>query len=280
MIVNQTLQDNFIRTDEAELAKAKVKFKGKHRIIDKAEARLAENHFWATLTNFSDRWVHIQEDVVKRYERLLQGGVWCQVDLVYNELEDQKPLRPFYVKALKPIQVATFDLDDYVAGRARFSRDEWLDLLVRSVGLEPSHYDLRAKLLTLTLIPMVERNYNLIELGPWGRASRSSTASSHPTPSSYPVARSPFPSCSRTTRPGGSACSATGTSSRSTRSLRSSCPTRPSSRCSRTTWSPARSRVDAMLSSPRPRRCSSATPVGRTPSSYATPTCSLTCRRQ
>ena len=169
LVVNQTLQDNFIRPDEAELAKAKVKFKGEHRIIDKVEARLADNRFWATLSNFNDKWVHIQEDVVKRYERLLQGGVWCQIDLLYNELEDEKPLRPFYIKALKPIQVAAFDLDDYLAGRARLSRDEWLDLLVRSIGLEASRYDLRSKLVALTrLIPMVERNYNLIELGPWG----------------------------------------------------------------------------------------------------------------
>jgi ATP-dependent Lon protease len=168
-VVNQTLQENFIRPDEAQLTRAKVKFKGEHRIIDKVDARLAENRFWATLVNFNDRWVHIQEDVVKRYERLLQGGVWCQLDLMYNELEDEKPLRPFYIKALKPIQVAAFDIDNYLAGRAQFSRNEWLDLLVRSIGLEATQYDLRSKLVALTrLIPMVERNYNLIELGPWG----------------------------------------------------------------------------------------------------------------
>jgi len=124
LVVNQTLQDNFIRPDEAELAKAKVKFKGDYRIIDKVEARLADNRFWATLTNFNDKWVHIQDDVVQRYERLLQGGVWCQLDLTYNELEDEKPLRPFYIKALKPIQLAAFDVDGYVTGRAAFSRDE------------------------------------------------------------------------------------------------------------------------------------------------------------
>jgi len=169
LVVNQTLQDNFIRPDEAELAKAKVKFKGDYRIIDKVEARLADNRFWATLTNFNDKWVHIQDDVVQRYERLLQGGVWCQLDLTYNELEDEKPLRPFYIKALKPIQLAAFDVDGYVTGRAAFSRDEWIDLLVRSLGLEATHFDQRGKFLALTrLIPMVERNYNLIELGPWG----------------------------------------------------------------------------------------------------------------
>jgi len=169
VVVNDTIQEHIIRPDEAELAKAKVKFKGEHRIIDKVEVRLSDNRFWATLTNFNDRWVHIQDEVVKRYERLLQGGIWCQLDLLYNELEDEKPLRPFYIKALKPIQVAAFDIESYLVGRAKFSRDEWLDLLIRSIGLEASQYDLRGKLVALTrLIPMVERNYNLIELGPWG----------------------------------------------------------------------------------------------------------------
>ena len=169
IVVDDTIQEHIIRPDEAELAKAKVKFKGEHRIIDKVEVRLSDNRFWATLMNFNDKWVHIQDEVVKRYERLLQGGVWCQLDLLYNELEDEKPLRPFYIKALKPIQVAAFDIESYIAGRAQFTRDEWFDLLIRSIGLEASQYDLRGKLVALTrLIPMVERNYNLIELGPWG----------------------------------------------------------------------------------------------------------------
>lgn len=169
LVVNQALVDNFIRPDEAELAKSKVKLKGQHRLIDKVEVRLVEGRFWATLANFNDKWVHVQEDVVKKYERLVQGGVWCQLDLVFNELEDERPLRPFYIQALKPIQVAAFDFDAYVVARKKFSRDEWLDLIMRSIGLEPSAYDFRGKLVAITrLIPMVERNFNLIELGPWG----------------------------------------------------------------------------------------------------------------
>ena len=84
LVVNDTIQEHIIRPDEAELAKAKVKFKGEHRIIDKVEVRLSDNRFWATLTNFNDKWVHIQDEVVKRYDRLLQGGIWCQLDLLYN----------------------------------------------------------------------------------------------------------------------------------------------------------------------------------------------------
>jgi ATP-dependent Lon protease len=170
-VVNQTLQENFIRPDESEQAKAKLKQKGKHRIIDKVDVRLvaSEDKFWAHLSSFGDKFVNIPESLVYKYERLLGGGVWCQLDLLYNA-DDEVPLkRPFYIGGLKPIQVAAFDLDEYVAARQRFSRDEWLDLMTRSIGLEPTHYDLRGKLLAiLRLLPMVERNYNLIELGPWG----------------------------------------------------------------------------------------------------------------
>ena len=170
-VVNQTLAENFIRPDEAEKAKASLKRRGQHRIIDKVTVRLvaSEDKYWAELANFGDRYVHIPEDYVYRYERLLQGGVWCQVDLLYDASEEEAHKRPFFVKGLRPIQVASFDMADYVAGRAQFDRDEWLDLVVRSIGLEPGHFDTRRKLLFVTrLIPMVERNYNLIELGPWG----------------------------------------------------------------------------------------------------------------
>ena len=170
-VVNQTLQENFIRPDESEQAKARLKRKGQHRLIDKVDVRLvaSEDKFWAHLSSFGDKYVHISEDVVYKYERLLGGGVWCQLDLLYNADDDEPQKRPFYIRALKPIQVAAFDMEEYVAARARFTRDEWLDLVTRSIGLEPAHYDLRGKLLaTLRLLPMVERNYNLIELGPWG----------------------------------------------------------------------------------------------------------------
>lgn len=171
LVVNQTLQDNFIRPDESEVAKARAKQHGQLRLIDKIDVRLlaSDDKFWAHLQNFNDRHVHIPEELVYKYERLLQGGAWCQVDLIYNPIDETGPRSPFYIRALKPIQVAAFDLDQYVTGRGAFSRDAWLDLIVRSIGLEPSELDLRTKLLTvLRLVPMAERNYNLIELGPWG----------------------------------------------------------------------------------------------------------------
>jgi ATP-dependent Lon protease len=170
-VVNQSLRENFIRPDESEKAKAELKRKGQHRLIDKVDVRLvpSEDKFWAHLSNFGDKFVNIPEDVVYKYDRLLGGGAWCQLDLLYNVSDDEEKKRPFYIRALKPIQVAAFDMAEYIEGRARFSRDEWLNLVIRSIGLESDHFDLRGKLVAiLRLVPMVERNYNLIELGPWG----------------------------------------------------------------------------------------------------------------
>lgn len=170
-VVNQSLRENFIRPDESEKAKAELKRKGQHRLIDKVDVRLvpSEDKFWAHLSNFGDKFVNIPEDVVYKYDRLLGGGAWSQLDLIYNVSDDEEKKRPFYIRALKPIQVAAFEMDEYIAGRARFSRDDWLNLVLRSIGLESAHFDMRGKLLAiLRLVPMVERNYNLIELGPWG----------------------------------------------------------------------------------------------------------------
>lgn len=170
-VVNQTLRENFIRPDEAERAKAEVKRKGKHRLIDKVDVRLvaSEDKFWAHLSSFGEKHVHIPTELIHRYERLLGGGVWCQLDLTYSPDEDEAVKRPFMIAALKPIQIAAFELDQYIAARRQFNTDDWLDLITRSVGLESNDLDRRLKLLAcMRLIPMAERNYNLIELGPWG----------------------------------------------------------------------------------------------------------------
>ncbi len=171
-VVNETLVENFVRPDEAQRAQARLKQVGSHRLIDKVKVRLlaSEDKFWTELANFGERYVHIPEDLVYKYGRLLEGGIWAQVDLRYDpqeEVSGQK--RPFFITALKPIQVASFEFSEYVRGRSAFTTDEWLDLLVRSMGLEPTHFDHRLKLLFLArLIPMVERNYNFVELGPRG----------------------------------------------------------------------------------------------------------------
>ncbi|MGQ0678943.1 MAG: protease Lon-related BREX system protein BrxL [Actinomycetota bacterium] len=170
-VVDQILRDNFIRPDESERAKATLKRRGKYRVIDKVDVRLVESEdkYWATLSNFGSRFIHVPEELVYKYDRLLGGGVWCQVELIYSADEEEITKRPIYIQNLKPIQIAVFDLEEYETSRRGFSRDEWLDLVVRSIGIEPASLDLRGKLLLVTrLVPMVERNFNLIELGPRG----------------------------------------------------------------------------------------------------------------
>ncbi|WP_425153595.1 BREX system Lon protease-like protein BrxL [Candidatus Palauibacter sp.] len=113
----------------------------------------------------------IPESVTDKYERLFESGIWAQVDLLYNKIDDDpaSSKHPFWIESLRPIQVAAFDIDAYRESRSRLDRDAWLDLLIRSIGLEPMTFNTRLKLLFLArFIPMCERNYNLVELGPRG----------------------------------------------------------------------------------------------------------------
>jgi ATP-dependent Lon protease len=171
--VNRQLTDHFVWPDEAGKVQAKLKQRGKYRLIDKVKARLIEsdNKIWAELVNFGSRFVHIPESVWQKYDRLFESGVWAQVDLIYDESDDDPvgSRRPFWIESFRPIQVAAFDIDEYRESRAALDRDAWLDLLIRSIGFEPKYFDTRLKLHYLTrLIPMCERNYNLVELGPRG----------------------------------------------------------------------------------------------------------------
>ncbi len=171
-VVNDTLAENFVGPNEATKAQSQVREKGAHTFIDKVKVNYLseDDKYWAELHHFGHRYVHVPEHYVRDYERLLTGGLWAQVNLVHRYDEEATGRRsPFWIEELKPIQVAAFDLEEYREGRRRFTADEWIDLLVRSIGLEPSHFDRRLKLLYLVrLIPLCERNYNLIELGPRG----------------------------------------------------------------------------------------------------------------
>ncbi|HUY31316.1 MAG TPA: protease Lon-related BREX system protein BrxL [Pirellulales bacterium] len=171
-VVNSTLSTNFVRPDEANKAQSVVKDKGRHTLIDKVQVRYLadDDKHWAELKNFGHKFVHVPEHYLRQYDRLLMGGIWAQVDLRHQYDEDQKGKRsPFWIEAIKPIQLATFDLAEYRACRRLFKSDEWIDLLLRSVGMEPSHFTRRVKLLLLArLIPLCESNYNLVELGPRG----------------------------------------------------------------------------------------------------------------
>lgn len=169
-LVNRTLADSIIRPDEAMKAQSRVKERGGQTFIDKVLVRLDGSKYWAELVNFGYRFVHIPDTFVRQYERLLEGGVWAQVDVEFRaeEIVGGKE-RPFFITDLKPIQLASFDLADYSAARQELTTDEWLDLLVRTLGFEPASFNRRVKLLMLMrLVPMAQRNYNLIELGPRG----------------------------------------------------------------------------------------------------------------
>jgi len=168
-VVNDTLAHNYIRADESMKAQATVKDRGRHSFIDKVKVRLVDSDYWAEVTNFGHKFVHIPEHYVREYERLVMGGVWAQVDMRFESDEEAGGKNPFWIEKLTPIQIATFDLEDYRQIRKEFTTDEWLDFMLRSIGYEPGEMSRRLKMLfLLRLIPLAERNYNLVELGPRG----------------------------------------------------------------------------------------------------------------
>lgn len=171
-VVNNTLAENFVRPDEANKAQSTVREKGRHTFIDKVKIRYLseDDKYWAEFVNFGHKYVHVPEQYVREYDRLLVGGIWAQVDIRHTFDEESKGKRsPFWIDKLQPIQVATFDLEEYRSCRKEFSSEEWIDLLTRTIGLEPSKFTRRLKLLFLTrLLPLCEPNYNLVELGPRG----------------------------------------------------------------------------------------------------------------
>ena len=168
-VVNDTLAHNYIRADESMKAQATVKDRGRHSFIDKVKVRLVDSDYWAEVTNFGHKYVHIPEHYVREYERLVMGGVWAQVDMRFESDGESGGKNPFWIEKLTPIQIASFDLEDYRRVRKEFTTDEWLDFMLRSMGYEPAEMSRRLKLLfLLRLIPLAERNYNLVELGPRG----------------------------------------------------------------------------------------------------------------
>lgn len=169
-VVNDTLANNYIRADEAMKAQSRVKERGRHTFIDKVKVRVVDSDYWAEVNNFGHKFVHVPEHYVRDYERLLMGGIWAQVDMRFEYDEESGGKNPFWIEKITPIQIANFDLDEYRTARREFTTEEWVDVMLRSMGYEPDGMDsLRLKLLFLVrLIPLVERNYNLIELGPRG----------------------------------------------------------------------------------------------------------------
>lgn len=168
--VQRILAKHYVHRNQAELVKSTIKEKGRHKVIDKLLVELNDKggFYEAEFSNLGLRKVPVSDDFVRRYPKLLVGGVWCIVDVCYELAEDPKA-SPWQVEALKPIQVANVDHDEFLRARAQFTTEEWMDALMQSVGFNPAMFGRRAKLLTLLrLVPFCERNYNLLELGPKG----------------------------------------------------------------------------------------------------------------
>ena len=164
-----TLDENYVRPDEANAAQSRVATKGKHKFIDKVHVRYVEKdkRHWAALENFGSQKVAIAEKFYRDTDRLLEGGIWAEVTIAYNDIDEDK--YAFYVEDLRPIQLSRFDFEAYCDGRGKLTRDEWLDSVLRTVGLEPEKLSPRLKLHFIArLAPLAEANFNFVELGPRG----------------------------------------------------------------------------------------------------------------
>jgi ATP-dependent Lon protease len=167
--VFETLQKHYVRPDESNKAQSHVQQKGKHKYIDKLHVRYVEREkrHWAEMENFGSRRIGIPERFYKNNDRLLEGGIWAEAVVCHNDVDEDD--YAFYLEDLKPIQLSRFDLAPFMEGRKQFTRDEWMDAILRSIGLEPTKFTQRLKFHFLSrLFPFVESNYNFIELGPRG----------------------------------------------------------------------------------------------------------------
>ena len=167
--VLSSLQENYVRPDEANAAQSKVATKGKHRFIDKVHVRYVEKEkrHWASLENFNSQRIAIGEKFYRDNDRLLEGGIWAEVTLAHNDIDEDD--YAFSIEDLRPIQLTRFDFNRYTEGRAAFTRDEWIAAVLRSVGLEPSKLSKRVQMHFIArLAALVEPNFNYIELGPRG----------------------------------------------------------------------------------------------------------------
>ena len=168
--VKNILMKHFVHRNESELIKSTIKEKGRHKVIDKVTVELNDKGgvYEATFTNLGLKKVQVDSDYIKRHTKLLVGGVWSIAELSYQPGEDIKQ-EPWHLESLKPIQVAHVDMDQFLAARKEFTTDEWMDVLLQSMGFNPEMFSRRGKLILLVrLIPYCERNYNMIELGPKG----------------------------------------------------------------------------------------------------------------
>ena len=168
--VKRILAENYVRPDEAEKIKSTIRERGSLKIIDKVTVKLNERRdvYEALLSNLGTKGVEISAGTVKKYDKLLAGGIWSIITMQYFYEEGQKG-SPFLIDSLTPIQMPNMDMDEVFAGRRQFTETQWIDILLRSCGYEPTQFDERTKWHFLCrILPLVENNYNVCELGPRG----------------------------------------------------------------------------------------------------------------
>ncbi|HMQ96601.1 MAG TPA: BREX system Lon protease-like protein BrxL [Candidatus Nanoperiomorbaceae bacterium] len=168
--VKEILAKHYVHRNEAGLVRSNIKEKGRYKVIDKISVDLNDKKdvYEALFSNLGIKEVLVDSGTVKKHPKLLVSGVWCIADIEYEFTED-KNASPWILSTLKPIQLSHFDFDSYLEARKQLTTDEWIDLLIQSIGFNPEMFGKRSKLTQLIrLIPFCERNYNLIELGPKG----------------------------------------------------------------------------------------------------------------
>lgn len=167
--VKKILADNFVRPDEAQKTLSILRQKGSYSVIDRMTVRLdvKKDTYFAEFSNLGLKDVPISEDYPSQYDRLLCGGIWCMVSLDYEYNEEDRKGSPIKIRNLKPIQMPHVDIKDLKENRQYFTKEEWIDILLRSIGMEPDELSEREKwLLLLRMVPLAENNFNLCELGP------------------------------------------------------------------------------------------------------------------
>lgn len=167
--VKKILADNFVRPDEAQKVLSILREQGSYTVIDRITAKLniKQDRYEAEFSNLGVREILLAPDYVSKFDRLLCGGIWCIVQLEYEFLEEDKRANPIRVRKLTPIQMPHIELDEIKEARKEFTKDEWINILLRSTGMEPDKFTEREKWLLLArMIPLVENNFNLCELGP------------------------------------------------------------------------------------------------------------------
>lgn len=168
--VREILAKHYVHRNQSELVKSTIRERGRYKIIDKVTVTLNDKDdvYEAEFANLGIKQVLVAPATITAHPKLLVGGVWCICDIEYSH-SDSPRVSPWILGSIKPIQLSNFDFDVYVAARRKFTTDEWIDLIIQSIGFNPELFGRRAKLIQLVrLIPFVERNYNLIELGPKG----------------------------------------------------------------------------------------------------------------